>query len=205
MKENNGKYGYAFWSEDHFLPFCVVVSPSLHCELQGQILHNVGEKEVLTMDTGFEMRAIGSVDTGNGFMIRVDEVFREGLRGLDEFSHVMVLWIFDQISWDQETLVIPSPYRKLTHEIGLFATRSPFRPNPIAVSVGRILSIDEKAGTILLDYIDAGHGSPVIDLKPYHPSEDFVTDTQIPEWCAHWPKNREESGEFDWESEFTFM
>jgi tRNA-Thr(GGU) m(6)t(6)A37 methyltransferase TsaA len=156
------------------------------------------------MNTEFEMKVIGSVTHEKGFAVRVDKAYKDGLLGLGEFSHVMILWVFDQVPWDGKTLIIPPPYKKLTHNIGLFATRSPFRPNPIAVSTSRILSVDEEEGIICLDWIDADDKSPVIDIKPYHPSEDLVNDAQMPDWCVHWPQSREESGEFDWESEFTF-
>jgi tRNA-Thr(GGU) m(6)t(6)A37 methyltransferase TsaA len=156
------------------------------------------------MKQAVEMNFIGRVNSEKGFSINVDKEYWAGLTGLEEFSHVKVLWVFNQINWDGKTLVVDSPYKKLTHEIGLFATRSPFRPNPIAVTNARILSVDMKKGIIEIDWIDAEEGSPVIDIKPYHPSEDIVSDVKMPQWCAHWPMSREESGEFDWESEFNF-
>lgn len=156
------------------------------------------------MEKEFSMKVIGTVSYENGFAVRVNDEYREGLKGLGEFTHVKILWIFDQIAWDGKTLVFPPPYRALRHDIGLFATRSPFRPNPIAVSTSRILQVDEKEGLIFLDWIDAEDRSPVVDIKPYHPSEDFISEVEMPNWCAHWPQNREASGDFDWDSEFTF-
>lgn len=155
-------------------------------------------------DDAFTLRAIGRVDQDQGSRILVAPEYRLGLKGLEEFSHVMVLWMFDRAPWDGKTLVIPPCYRKLDHEIGLFATRGPFRPNPVAVTNCRLLSIDEDSGVLTLDWIDAEAGSPVIDLKPYHPSSDVIASTTLPSWCAHWPKNREASGDFDWSAEFTF-
>lgn len=52
-------------------------------------------------------------------------------------------------------------------EDGTFATRSPLRPNPVAISVVHAIHIDEEQGVIRIPYIDANEGSPVIDLKPY--------------------------------------
>lgn len=156
-------------------------------------------------DTIFTMTAIGAVKQEGGVSrIEVAERFRAGLAGLDEFSHVMVLWLFDRAPWDGRTLTTPPCYRKLDHELGLFATRGPFRPNPVAVSVSRILSLDAERGVLGLDWIDAEPDSPVIDLKPYHPSSDVITEFTMPEWCAHWPKSRETSGEFEWGAEFIF-
>ena len=53
-------------------------------------------------------------------------------------------------------------------------------------------------------YIDAFDGTPVIDLKPYVPSVNKIENPKTPNWCSHWPKSYEESGNYDWESEFNF-
>lgn len=156
------------------------------------------------MDKTVAMQLIGRVSHKEAYSVSIEQEYRAGLTGLSEFSHVMVLWIFDKACWDPAGLVMPPAYRKLNHEIGAFATRTPFRPSPVAVSTARILSVDPETGIIKLDWIDADEGSPVIDIKPYHPSEDVVRDVVLPHWCAHWPKCREESADFDWESEFTF-
>lgn len=156
------------------------------------------------MNESMQMKVIGTAKEQKGSRILVKSEYREGLIGLGEFSHIMVLWVFDRAPWDGKTLKMPPVYRKLKHEIGTFATRSPFRPSPVGVTNARILSVDEKEGIIVVDWLDAENGSPVIDIKPYHPSEDVVTDFAMPLWCAHWPRCREESGGFDWEAEFMF-
>lgn len=51
---------------------------------------------------------------------------------------------------------------------------------------------------------DAEEATPLIDIKPYAPSVDRVTSPQVPAWCAHWPRDVETSGEFDWAAEFRF-
>lgn len=56
--------------------------------------------------------------------------------------------------------------REGPHTLGIFATRSPYRPNPIGLSTARILAIDEENGIIQLAYLDADEGSEVLDLKP---------------------------------------
>ncbi len=57
-------------------------------------------------------------------------------------------------------------------------------------------------GGIYVAYIDAEEGTPIIDIKPYHPATDRIRDVQVPEWCDHWPKWYEDSAEFDWQAEF---
>lgn len=156
------------------------------------------------MEQSIVLRTIGKVSQKKGFSITLDEHYRKALSGLEEFSHVMILWGFNKYPWDEKTLTMPPPYKRLDHEIGIFATRSPFRPSSIAVSTARLLTLNIAEGILELDWIDADEGSPVFDIKPYHPSEDLVRDIQLPKWCAHWPRCREESADFDWENEFTF-
>lgn len=88
--------------------------------------------------------------------------------------------------------------------MGTFATRSPERPNPIALSCCGVTYVDLDNGIIGLEYIDARNGSPVLDIKPYTPSIDRVEKVSMPDWCAHWSRCYEDSGDFDWEKEFNF-
>ena len=104
----------------------------------------------------------------------------------------------------RNVLETPQPYKKAPTVMGIFATRSPVRPNPIALTAVQIIHIDYDKGIIHVPYIDANDGSPVLDIKPYTPSLDRVETPGVPEWCRHWPKNIEKSGAFDWENEFNF-
>jgi tRNA (Thr-GGU) A37 N-methylase len=71
---------------------------------------------------------------------------------------------------------------------GVFACRSEYRPNPIAVTVCEIVSIDEEAGTVGLTNIDAFDNTPLLDLKPYIPVVDRVQEVKTPDWYAEWPQ-----------------
>ena len=64
--------------------------------------------------------------------------------------------------------------------------------------------MDKENAIVGLSYIDANDGTPVLDIKPYPPSLDRVESPAVPGWCAHWPRNIEGSGDFDWEKEFNF-
>ena len=151
-----------------------------------------------------EVHPIGRIECEDGeFRIALDPEYAPALRGLEGFSHVQVIWWFDR-SEGRGTLVEERPYVKGPDELGAFATRSPMRPNPIAVSSVGIAYVDEAAAMVGLYYIDAFPESPVLDLKPYTPSVDRVESPSVPEWCAHWPRSYEESGDFDWEAEFNF-
>lgn len=151
--------------------------------------------------------SIGKIlNNGETVGIKLDRRYLAGLRGLDGYSHIQVLWWADKCdnTSDRSTLTEEKPYKKGLEEIGVFATRSPERPNPIAVSNVRIASVDDSEGIIELYYIDAFDGTEVIDIKPYMPSIDRIEKTAVPDWCSHWPKSYEESGDFDWEEEFNF-
>lgn len=146
------------------------------------------------------------VNEKNEVKVILDPDYRNGLKGLEGYSHVQVLWWMDGCDNpdDRRILVEKKPYAKGPDRIGVFALRSPERPNPIAVSNVNIAYVDEKSGTIGLYYMDAFSGSVVLDLKPYTPSIDRIENPITPEWCSHWPKSYEESGNFDWAAEFNF-
>lgn len=107
--------------------------------------------------------------------IEIAADYRAGLDGLQHYSHVIVLVWLDRSRRD----VIAHQPRHLDRPRGVFAMRSPLRPNPIGLSVAKIASIDVKAGIVCLDALDFKDGTPVIDLKPYRPGIDAVPDALI--------------------------
>lgn len=141
-----------------------------------------------------------------GFGIKVNPLYQKALEGLDGFSYIQVIWWFSQSDniKSRSKLIEKKPYKKGPEVLGTFATRSPERPNPLAISTSYVTHIDKKNGIIYLAWIDAFDGTPVLDIKPYTPSADRVEDPQSPSWCAHWPKSIEDSEAFDWEEEFNF-
>ncbi|EQF25667.1 hypothetical protein QEW_1782 [Clostridioides difficile CD160] len=143
---------------------------------------------------------------GEEIFIELDKKYIPALKGLDGFAHLNVLWWADGFDNTElrNILETPKPYKNAPDILGIFATRSPIRPNPIALTTVQIISIDHENGIIKIPYIDANDNSPVIDLKPYTPSVDRIENPSVPKWCNHWPKSVEKSGEFDWENEFEF-
>ncbi len=142
-------------------------------------------------------------ENGHSYIQLKDEVFA-ATQGLEEFSHMQVLWWFNRYD-SAETrayYVMDKPYRNGPKRIGVLATRGPVRPNPIALTACEIIRLDPDGRRIEVAYMDAENDTPVLDIKPYHPSEDKVRDAAVPAWCAHWPGCLEESGAFDWEKEF---
>lgn len=155
----------------------------------------------------FTVERIGTIHAGErGFEVRVSPGFRPALEGLAGFSHVNVLWWFDRCDHPaaRARRTEERPYARGPERLGVFATRSPQRPNPVALSCAQVLGLDLERGVLTLDYLDAEDGSPVLDLKPYTPSLDRVAAPAVPCWCAHWPDCTERSGEFDWAAEFCF-
>ncbi|MBQ9818160.1 MAG: SAM-dependent methyltransferase [Proteobacteria bacterium] len=138
--------------------------------------------------------------------IELNPKYPDGLKGLTGYSHIQVLWWADGCDNDRDrnSLTEKKPYKNGPEEMGIFAMRSPERINPIAVSNAEIAYIDTAKGIVGLYYIDAFDGTQILDLKPYVPSIDRIENPRTPEWCSHWPKSYEESGDFDWEAEFNF-
>lgn len=157
--------------------------------------------EILNVSPIGEVRA-----DADGFRIVLHPDCRAALRGLDGFSHVNILWWFSDCDHAAARALrtVDRPYADGPDTLGIFATRAPMRPNPIALSCAQVTWIDFGAGIIHLAYIDANDRSPVLDLKPYTPSLDRVAHPEVPDWCAAWPDCIEDGGDYDWDSVFTF-
>lgn len=153
----------------------------------------------------FIVNNIGMIKvTPNGAKLELNQQYAPALHGLDGFSHLNVLWWFslcDTVD-KRNQLSTTAPYKTAPALMGTFATRSPCRPNPIALSCVEIISIDYSKATIAIAYIDAQNNTPILDIKPYTPSLDRVENPTVPNWCVHWPKSYEQSSTFNWESIF---
>ena len=143
---------------------------------------------------------------GESFTIQLDEPHAAGLAGLEDFSHIQVVWWGNQYDSPEtrQILTAESPYKGGPDKIGIFATRSPVRPNPILTTVVQVLRVDTEQGIIVLPYIDAEPETPVLDIKPYHPSSDRVKDVRVPSYAEKWPQWLEDSASFDWSEVFNF-
>jgi tRNA (Thr-GGU) A37 N-methylase len=158
------------------------------------------------MDNNYQLKAIGRINASNsGFSIQLDQEYLPALTRIEGFSHLQVVWwgnLTDSPKF-RANLICEKPYKKGPDQIGVFATRSPVRPNPVLITTIAVQKIDYEKGIIYTPYIDAEPGTPVLDIKPYHLSER-VKDCRVPEWCEHWPKWDEESATFNWQKEFNF-
>lgn len=103
----------------------------------------------------------------------------DALRGLEGFSHLWLLWIFSENVRDTWKPTVRPPRLGGNTRLGVFATRSSFRPNPIAMSCVKIEKINltgEGAPSITVSGADLMDGTPIVDIKPYLPYADSVPE-----------------------------
>ena len=105
--------------------------------------------------------------------IEISGRYREGLKHIDGFSHLILLYWFH--SAKDYSLLVKTPWHSELH--GLFATRSPNRPNPIGFSVVELIEID--GNRLKVKGLDALEGTPLLDIKPYLPEIDAKLDVRI--------------------------
>lgn len=111
-------------------------------------------------------------ERGRAASVEIEPAFRQGLEGLAAASHVVLLtWLHHA----PRNLIVQKP-RHASESKGVFALRSPARPNPVGIHVARLLAVDPSKGILSLEGIDALNGTPVVDVKPY-----FATTDAVPE------------------------
>lgn len=136
----------------------------------------------------------------------------DALRGLDGFSHLWLIWHFSESARNDWSPTVRPPRLGGNTRMGVFATRSPFRPNAIGLSSVKILGIEQTNayGTVIhVGGADLMDGTPIFDIKPYVPysdchadatggftdtAEDFLLNVQFPETLLNiLPKEKQES------------
>ncbi len=128
------------------------------------------------MKTSWKTRAecpknlVQARERGAKASIMIDEFWRAGLRGLEDSGYLIVLYWMHEARRD---LIVQNP-RHRSEPVGVFALRSPARPNPIALSIVKILDLDHETGIIEIDAIDCLDGTPVVDIKPWFKTIDAV-------------------------------
>jgi tRNA-Thr(GGU) m(6)t(6)A37 methyltransferase TsaA len=131
----------------------------------------------------FKVFPVGTVEKKAGAVrLRIAEEYAKALKGLDGFSHVAVLYWFDRNDTPAKRRILQVHPRGNRENplTGVFACRAPVRPNLIALSVCRILSVEGSA--VRVDKIDAFDGTPILDLKPHIPAIDSPTRVSLPDW-----------------------
>jgi len=114
--------------------------------------------------------------------VEINSAFAGGLKGIEEFSHIYIIFWMDAIS--KTSLEAPFSDDPEKPSVGIFATRAPIHPNPIGLSLVEIIKVEKN--TIWVKGLDAHNDTPVLDIKPYPYWTDkqlqVVTDFNIPEW-----------------------
>ncbi len=124
---------------------------------------------------GVPRQAIGAPEVNA--TIEVFDVFSAGLKDLDSFSHIVVVFHLHLVT--NPSLVAHPPWDGKKH--GVFATRSPYRPNPIGLSIVRLDRID--GNRLHISGVDMIDGTPVLDIKPYVPELNPAGEIRVG-WLA---------------------
>lgn len=124
----------------------------------------------------------------------------EALRGLEDTSHIWLIWEFSEAKCSKFSPTVRPPRLGGNKRLGVFATRSPFRPNPIGLSCVEIIEIKlhtSEGPTIIVGGADLMDGTPIYDIKPYIPYADsfpnarcgFVENSEMKRLTVEIPEN----------------
>jgi len=105
---------------------------------------------------------------------------REALRGIEEFSHLWLSFIFDKAIKDGSKSLVRPPRLGGKDKMGVWATRSPHRPNHLGLTVVKLIKVEslEKTISVVVGGVDLLDGTPIVDLKPYIPYADIVSEAK---------------------------
>ncbi len=105
----------------------------------------------------------------------------DALRGLEDFSHIWLIWGFSEARREDWSPTVRPPRLGGNERLGVFATRSPYRPNSLALSCVKIVGIESREGkgeVIVVSGADLMNGTPIYDIKPYLPYADRIPDAK---------------------------
>jgi len=139
--------------------------------------------EIRLKPIGYVRRASKQEDVRDRSLVS-EIVVRKGLtkalEGIEDFSHIFVLFYMHQVSAKEtEALKVHPRGRMDLPLVGIFATRTAFRPNPVGLAVVDLLK--RKENVLVVKGLDAFDGTPILDLKPYD-NWDAVVNIRVPEW-----------------------
>ena len=104
---------------------------------------------------------------------------REAIRGIEDFSHLWLIWQFSEAVREDWSPTVRPPRLGGNKRVGVFATRAPYRPNPIGLSSVRLLRVEhteDEGHVLIVSGADLLDGTPIYDIKPYLPYSDCHTD-----------------------------
>jgi len=110
----------------------------------------------------------------------LDEPYAEGLQGIEDFSHIVVIFWMHQAG-PAKSMKGHVQSREDLPVAGLFARRGPARPNRIGITAVSLVHCDKNV--LRVRGLDAMDGTPILDIKPYTPAFDRIESARVPEWC----------------------
>lgn len=151
----------------------------------GVVRSNYKDASLTLKDSDLELdqEILSSTKTNKGGIseIIIKEEYKDCLDGIEDFSHIMVLYWAHHIADEKRYVSKVHPAGKKEYPlVGIFATRSPARPNPICATTVELL--ERKENVLKVKSLDAVDGSPVIDIKFHHPSYDAPSEVNWPYW-----------------------
>ncbi len=130
--------------------------------------------------------SIRPIGRARGQRIEINKRWRKALQGIEGFSHIIVLFWLNKAR-KPEMMIHPKGIQKIP-KIGLFATRTPHRPNPIGATVVKL--VRRYNNLLYVQGLDAWDGTPILDIKPYTKRE-AIKSYRIPRWVK--PIDQQES------------
>ena len=146
--------------------------------------------KAMNMSEKAEIRFVGVVEKidEREAKIRLFPEFCPGLENIETYSHIIIFYwshLRDKEEERRVTQVVPRRHPGAP-QVGVFASRSPSRPNPIGLCVVELTKIEPC--TLFVKGLDAFEGSPIVDVKPYLPRADSVPNARVPPWTLHGPR-----------------
>ena len=157
-------------------------------------LRPIGRIETPYRDKFGVPRQAGLVPSARGRLV-LDPPFQreEAFRGIGECSHLWLVFLFDKVGEEEVRLSVRPPRLGGNEKLGVFASRSPYRPNRIGISACRFHGVETDADggmALILSGVDLIAGTPVVDVKPYLPYADMIEGAWsniAPEAPERWP------------------
>ena len=115
--------------------------------------------------------------------ITIDDDLKEALSRIAEFSHIIIIYWMHKLSPSQRSVIKVHPKGNQNLPlVGVFATHSPARPNPIGITTVKVLEL--KDNVLKVTGLDAMNGTPVLDIKPYIPDHYSASEIKTPGWIT---------------------
>lgn len=155
---------------------------------QNHYFNNKMHYKLAENENEYSIESIGSIRKVNGenFIEVIDTNIFKKVKG---YSHIKIMWWFhrfDNIKY-RRCVECDPPYEDAP-KTGVFASRSPVRPNPIAFTTAKIIRCDDVNGRIYINNTECFDSTPCIDICPYIKEVDCVNKYKVPQWLEHWPQ-----------------